>query len=164
MHFFNLKHGTVFTNNNEYRQSYYDVSQLMATVKKPKVMFLQMEQGEGVLADALPACKYWARQNGATPAMIEERLKAIQERKPDFIFASDICKKDNTKQDNLTPAELCSLGYVYCGSCVYYSHDNHEKMPVYCKKELYRKLPPVKLRTIDLLLKRDILCGKGKSK
>ncbi len=31
-------------------------------------------------------------------------------------------------------------------------------LSVYCKKELYRKLPPVKLRTIDLLLKRNQLC------
>lgn len=162
LHYIILRKGSIFTDNKEYRQSYYDISHLMATVKKPKVMFLQMEKGHGVLADALPACKYWAQQNGATPAMFEERQKAIQERKPDFLFAEDNSHEYYIKQYNLTPAELYRLGYVYCGNCVGEFFEG--KISAYCKKELYRKLPPVKLRTIDLLLKRDILSGNSETK
>ena len=152
VHYDRIRKGSVFTSDKEYRQSYYDISHLMATIKKPKVMFQPIDCGQGVLADALPACKYWAQQNGATPTMIQERSKDLQERKPDFLFVD---YRYAMKQHKITPAKLKQLGYVYCGNCVGIFYDS--KISVYCKKELYRKLPPVKLRTIDLLLKRDIL-------
>ena len=161
LHYFNLRNGSILTDNKVYRQSYYDISHLMATVKKPKVMFLQMEHGQGILADALPACRYWARQNGATPAMIKERAKDIQERKPDFLFVDILSNEPTIKQNNITPSKLNQLGYVYCGTCI---SDHNLKKSAYCKKELYRKLPPVKLRTIDLLLKRDILSCNSERK
>ncbi len=140
---------------NENRQPSYDVSQLMATVKNPKVIVLGMENGIGVLADALPACKYWTLQNGATDAMIEEQQSDLLKRKADFVV-------DNPEGNrcNVSDAELNHLGYVYCGNCF----GEASMQAVYCKKELYRKLPPVKLRTIDLLLKRDILSGADGAK
>ena len=70
---------------------------------------------------------------------------------------------DNTvKQYNLTPAELRRLGYVRCGNVT--GENPGLVLYAYCKKELYCKLPPVKLRNIDLLLKRDILCGNSEGK
>ena len=162
IHYDKLSAGSVFEKSNKYRQSYYDVSQLMATVKNPKVMFFWYDEGVGVLADALPACKYWTQQNAATPAMIEERRRAIQKRKPDFLVMEDYYYDNTVKQYNLTPAELRRLGYVRCGNVT--GENPGLVLYAYCKKELYCKLPPVKLRNIDLLLKRDILCGNSETK
>ncbi len=44
------------------------------------------------------------------------------------------------------------FGYVYCGK----AQGVYAESKVYCKKELYRKLPHVKITLIDLLLKRKI--------
>ena len=119
------------------------------------------EQGIGILADALPACRYWALQSGATKSMIEERKNDLQKRKPDFYISTERSAFVNFKTHEPTSAEMNRLGYVYCGHCVVEFRFGAD---VYCKKELYRKLPPVKLRTIDLLLKRDILCRKSEGK
>ncbi len=156
-----IRQNSVFV-NKERRQSFYDVSLLMATIKNPKVMSSDMEQGVGVLADALPASRYWACQSGATKSMLDERRNDLQNGKADFlVLTQHEAVIRGVERHKPTDAELNRLGYVYCGSFPdVYSPD----IKVYCKKELYRKLPPVKLRTIDLLLKRDILSGAGGAK
>lgn len=133
---------------DKYRQSYYDVSLLMAQTKNPKVMFYVQDFGIGILANDLPACKYWARQHGATPVMVQERKKALAERKADFIFVSAF---DNPLVD-VTPKQLKELGYVYWGKTI----GENANLQVFCKKELYKKLNPVQLSTMDLLLKRNL--------
>ena len=134
--------------DNKYRQSYYDVSQLMAQIEHPKVLFYTYDMGQGVLADALPACKYWARQNGATPAMEQERRAALKAQKADFIFVGPF---DSPFVD-VTPQELNELHYVCWGKVI---GNGSDKFNVYCRKELYKKLPHVQLSTKDLLLKRN---------
>ena len=37
----------------------------------------------------LPACKYWAGQNGATPAMKAEQAKEVSTGRPDFVLVTD---------------------------------------------------------------------------
>ena len=155
--FWRLSCSPLFDHNNAGRQDYYNVSQLMATIKKPKVMFVNEDMSAGVLADALPACTYWTRQFGSTPDMLEEREHALRERKPDFVIA-----RPGPDYNRQIRQELDSLDYVCCSG-----GENEfiaDGIVVYCKKELYRKLPPVKLRTIDLLLKRDILCGNSEGR
>ncbi len=158
----NIIHRSVFIYNKN-RQPSYDLSQLMATVKNPKVIVIvsdpisALEYGVGVLADALPACKYWVLQNGHTDAMAKEQQSDLRKRKADFVVSPSL---DEYKRNKSLEAELNRLGYVYCGDC----YGGNSMQPVYCKKELYRKLPPVKLRTIDLLLKRDILSGAAGAK
>ena len=157
IHYDRLSSGPLFDRNNAVRQAYYDVSQLMATIKKPKVMFYTGDTGVGVLVDAMPACKYWTEQFGATPDMLEEREHALRERKPDFVIVFSSIPNRQIRQ------ELDSLEYV-CYGGIEDANFIGGGMIAYCKKELYRKLPPVKLRTIDLLLKRDILCVKSEGK
>ncbi len=132
-----------------YRQDYYDISWLMAQTPKPKIMFNNYENGMGILAGSLPACKYWARQVGAIPAMDKNRREALLARVPDFVINSEYVKP----QDAFTEKELLQLGYVCCGKAMGVSVENK----VYCKKELFHKLPHVTFRTIDLLLKRNLL-------
>ena len=158
IHYNRLSSSPLFNYNNADRQAYYDISQLMATIKKPKVMFYNGDMGIGVLADAIPACKYWTLQFGATPEMLEERGHALRERKPDFVIVFP-CFEPNRR----ICQELDNLDYVCCGG-VEHNPFFGGCMIAYCKKELYRKLPPVKLRTIDLLLKRDIPSGNSEGK
>ncbi len=147
--FFNIHREISFVfQKDAQRQNYYDVSQLMSLTKNPKVMFNDQEHGVGILADAMPACKYWARQAGATPFMDEERREALNARIPDFVVNSEYA----LPQFTISADSLEHLGYVYCGKAMGVNAENK----VYCKKELYKKLPHVKLQTIDLLLKRNI--------
>ncbi len=161
IHYNDLYSSPLFDHNNVDRQAYYNASRLMATIKKPKIMSTVGDLGFGVLADAMPACKYWSEQTGATPDMLEEREHALHERKPDFVVVLR-SKYDGWWDSRQTRQKLDSLNYICCGDIEHYCVWGG--INVYCKKELYRKLPPVKLRTIDLLLKRDILCGKSETK
>lgn len=138
--------------SDKYRQSYYDISQLMAQTKNPKVLFYVHDVGIGVLANDLPACKYWARQHGATPVMEQERKRTLAERKADFIFVSSF----DTPLVDITEKRLKELDYVYWGKTIGENTDLH----VYCKKEIYKKLPHVNLNTMDLLLKKNLFCGR----
>ncbi len=87
-------------------------------MRKPfcKIMFYYHDTFWGIRACALPACKYWALQNGATEAMKEERYQAIRARKPDFF----ICYSDNDDLKHLKPLDpklsstLRESGYRQC--------------------------------------------------
>lgn len=142
----------VFDKSKE-RDSYYMVSQLMSQVRKPKVMYFIYDTGLGILADNLPACKYWAQQNGATSDMEEEREKALMLRKADFVVFSDYA----SQFAEVSPKQMKKYGYVFCGKSIGEFNENN----VYCKKELYKKNPHYKICTIDLLLKRNLFCTKN---
>ena len=58
---------------------------------------------------------------------------------------------DNPLVD-VTPKQLKELGYVYWGKTI----GENANLQVFCKKELYKKLNPVQLSTMDLLLKRNL--------
>lgn len=69
-----------------WRQSYYRANYVMSQIKRPKVLCYQNEYGIDVPAGAVPACKYWAKQNGATDEMIAEREEALTNRVADFVI------------------------------------------------------------------------------
>lgn len=145
LNLYNLRPEVTFVfQDDSRRQNYYDISHLMSLTKNPKVMFNPFETGCGILANSLPACKYWSRQNGALPEMLAERKKALRERKPDFIIENTEIKHDLDS--------LGKFGYVFCGK----AQGEYLESKVYCKKELYRKLPHVKITLKDLLLKKKI--------
>ena len=64
------------------------IMNLIAKKRYAKIVFVGMEQGEGLLAQALPGCKYWSLQSGATEEMFHNRNEAIREGKPDFVVAN----------------------------------------------------------------------------
>jgi len=151
--FFNIHPEMTFVfQKNVGRQAYYDVSRLMALTQNPKVIGNDLETGTGILADALPACRYWARQRGATPIMDKERRMVLQARIPDYIVNSEYVRPEN----EFTLQELRKYGYVYCGKTI----GNARECNVYCKKELYRKLPHVRFNTMDLLLKKNLFIAE----
>ncbi len=71
-----------------------------------KIMFGGHENGWGLRARALPACKYWALQNGASDGMKRHRAKAIAERRPDYVVGMP--------EDVRTRRLLVSCGYRQC--------------------------------------------------
>lgn len=84
--------------------------------------------------------------------MDQERRSALHARIPDFVVNSEYVRPEN----EFTPQELRKYGYVYCGKTM----GGARVCKVYCKKELYRKLPHVKLNTMDLLLKRNLFVDR----
>lgn len=102
-----------------------------------KIMYAYHEIGWGLRARALPACKYWALQNGASEAMKQERHQAIMARKPDFVIvASDRNDEKRIRQmDPLLFAMLDENGYHRCYATVVENGKTVKKaLPVYAKK------------------------------
>ena len=87
-------------------------------MRKPfcKIMFYFHETGWGLRARALPACKYWALQNGATQPMKEDSYQAIRARKPDFFLS--VSEMDDIRQMKPLTPKLQSIlkesGYRQC--------------------------------------------------
>lgn len=84
-----------------------EASIIMAKMDMPTYMIWDAgEQGEGILANALPACKYWARQVGATKEMHDEQADAVNNKRADFIIlqqrngdaTNELLYKERTKE------------------------------------------------------------------
>ena len=83
-----------------------NVEQILKCHPYCKIMYAGHDVGWGLRARALPACKYWALQNGASQGMRDERALAIRERNPDFFLGNPI----STDEERL----LHSCGYQQC--------------------------------------------------
>jgi hypothetical protein len=77
---------TFFLNESKERTEFYYVNRFMSQVPDPKIMLSFYDTGYGTPVHALPACKYWTGQVGATDKMISERELAIKQQLPDFVF------------------------------------------------------------------------------
>ncbi len=97
---------TPFSNTDDMRVA---TMQYLAQVNQPKIMFSKYELGHGLLARALPACKYWAQQKDASAEMIKEREMAVVDRKADFIIISN----GKEAQKNIIPLAI-KAGYHQC--------------------------------------------------
>ncbi len=108
--------GTVFNLRTTYFTPYSDTSgervavmQYLARIDRPKIMFFSGDYGYGLLARALPACKYWAQQKEPSVQMLRDREQAVADRRADFIVISNI--KETPR--NIIPLALKS-GYRQC--------------------------------------------------
>ena len=98
-------------------------------MRKPfcKIMYSCYEIGYGLRARALPACKYWALQFGASETMKEERAKAIGARKADYIIAIPDYAKEREW--------ILSCGYHQCYATVVENGKTEKKpLPLYAKE------------------------------
>ena len=96
-------------NDNINQKDFYRVSYVMSQVKKPKIVnAYDYEQGYGILSESLPSGKYWARQNGMTPEMIQEHESLILSGKADFIIINEQIFSDNRL---IKKQQLLDLGY-----------------------------------------------------
>ena len=90
------------------RQAYYSAVYVMSQVEKPKVFWCtSIEGGFGAPVDALPACRYWTKQKGATEEMLAERDEVMRKGIPDF-FLLYIW---STPEESMEYPILTALGY-----------------------------------------------------
>ena len=79
-----------FLVDHKARNTYYRYVYLMQQVEHPRVIYWDIySTGFETAAMGLPACKYWAGQNGATPAMKAAQALEVSTGKPDFVFVAD---------------------------------------------------------------------------
>ncbi len=98
-------------------------------MRKPycKIMYSCYENGYGLRARALPACKYWALQFGASETMKEERAKAIGARRVDYIIAIPDYAHDRKW--------MLSCGYHQCYATVVENGETVKMaLPIYAKE------------------------------
>ncbi len=92
-----------------------------------RIMYSKYDIGWGLRARALPACKYWALQNGASETMKEERAKAIGARRADYIIAIPDYAHDRKW--------MLSCGYRQCYATVVENGKTVKMaLPVYAKE------------------------------
>lgn len=138
------------------RSAFWSMDYVMSQVAHPTLVFTGMEHdGKGVLSNALPGCKYYARQNGETKAMRIERETAIKNHIPDFVIVQET--------DTASVALVEKSGYVAYNSAPYCSIPQ-EMTRLYGPAGL--KLPPKGFMpsNIDILFKRNILLHGNKEK
>ncbi len=71
---------------SEDQERWDEVQMVLRQKQYPRILVGARDHGYGILARALPACKYWALQLNASAEMKEERHQAIRARKPDFVL------------------------------------------------------------------------------
>lgn len=120
---------------SDVRQQYRDMEALMARINHPRVMCSQ-ENGVGIMAQALPSCRYWALQAGAPPEMIAQRAAALKQRKADFIIQRSPRRSGDLEW--FSDEQLAQCGYVYCGTTV--GEKGILDQFVYCRRELLPSL------------------------
>lgn len=144
---FNFK--TLVFNDNINQRDYYRVACIMSQVEHPTLVNAYAhEYGFGVPAGALPAGKYWSKQNGITDRMLDEHKELILSGKADFIILHQdtFSHAECVSEAQLTQAgyhELCRIGEGE--DFILLSNRENLYVPEYAT-------PPVR----DLLLKKNI--------
>ena len=81
---------TFLSRDTTERERYIRVSSAISQIGHPTLVnAFNHETGVGTPAEALPAGKYWARQNGSTREMDEEHLGLILSGKADFVYVRE---------------------------------------------------------------------------
>ena len=114
-------------------QAEWDAIQSVLTKKqKPRILCVVSDFGQGVISRALPACKYWALQNGSGDDIKAERQQAIRERKADFVLVN------NKNPERLEPYIFTILQQSGYHQCVVQVVENGKTvmkaLPVYAKE------------------------------
>ncbi len=98
-------------------------------MRKPfcKIVYSCYEIGWGLRARALPGCKYWALQFGASEAMKRERAQAIRERKLDFFLGNAFLPEEERL--------LIASGYRRCQATVVVNGVKQvQSLPIYARR------------------------------
>lgn len=136
--------GDFFTQDNSLRRQFYFYEYLINEVPCPRIVYgPAVPPVNGICSDALPGCKYFARQYGATDAMIEDQYEAVRKRKADFALIAI--------EDKEFAAVAEKAGYRR-----YYRKNKTSDFCLYSRRQL--KLPPdsFHVSNMDVLLKREL--------
>lgn len=98
-------HGNWRWSTNDSRTEYNHLSGIVASRTHPRILFWRCyDTGIGTRAEALPACRYWAKQSGATPAMNDMQDSAVARSEPHFVVI-------HYRQDSELSPALRAAGY-----------------------------------------------------
>ena len=142
--------GSLFTHDLAKRDRFYYYAGLMCQVDHPRVLFWDLhDKGQGMLSEALPACRYWALQEGATDEMRRDQERTAREG-TDFVFIDH--------EDSIHARLLDSWGYTRYDywtrrdTTRYLSPDGH--VVLYSRRQLLDTI--VKVTNEEVLFKRDL--------
>ena len=109
-HFMTFNRMIWFGAHNEEKRDFYTLSYLMSQVEDPLTAnAVGYECGEGILAGALPAGKYWVWQNGMLPDMADGHRELLLSGKADFILVAS--EPLIAEHIDLTLSDLEAIGY-----------------------------------------------------
>ena len=124
----------------------------MSQVTNPTIVFSFCDIGYGTPVDALPGCKYWTRQVGATDVMIQNRTLAIQQQLPDFvIYLPDFENSDTFK------SLLQQSGYLMYYEWTTQKGTHGYASQLYGKQDIILHPKDIQVSAMDILLKKQII-------
>ena len=148
-HILTWTYKTMFFYENQARTDFYTMTSYMSQVKDPTLAYVVVfENGSGVLAEALPAGKYWSQQLGMPPEMFQEHKELLLSGKSDFIIISD--EKKMEKDYHISLQDFLDIGY-----CEYYRFGEHDNACLLSKHMLVTRNPHIPSKW-DILLKRNL--------
>lgn len=139
----NRDFGDFFTQDNIARRTYYTYEYLISQVESPRVVNMNDGAGIGIMSEALPACKYWSLQWGATPLMRQDIMDACRTGKADFAVVNRISKAERK--------QLKAWGYHEYD----YSSDIYDNV-LLSKRQLRLPSKDFHVEKMDIVLKRTI--------
>lgn len=86
----NRDFGDFITQDNIAKRTFYAYEYLISQVDAPRMVNMNDGAGLGIMSEALPACKYWSLQWGATPQMKQDIMDACRSGKADFAVVNRI--------------------------------------------------------------------------
>lgn len=131
------------------QKAFYDMNYIIEQVERPTLLNAACyEYGVGIMSQTLPACKYWALQNGSTQQMRDDQRQCIQTQKADFVYVHLL---DGLKQIELTVPDILDAGYNECYRWIDGSEQEHI---LFTKHQV--QLPPddLDITIKDVLTKR----------
>lgn len=75
-----------YNSHSEQQADFNCCIEAMKQVNRPRVLYYNMNGSYDVPVDGLPACRYWASQNGSTAEMDSIQVSAIANGDADFVF------------------------------------------------------------------------------
>ena len=145
-----------FLNDNKERTDFYYINRIMSQVNNPKIMYSFYDTGYGTPVHALPACKYWIEQLGATAEMKAERTLAVKQQLPDFVFVLSGFY-DSEPVIHL----LEQSGYVKYHTWMTQEANNFIETHLYGKPGIVLPTKDFQVSPTDILRKRRIISAKN---
>ena len=146
-----------FLSKTKERADFYYVNRILSQAPNPKIMFSFYDTGYGTPVNALPGCKYWTGQMGATDEMVSEREFAVTQRLPDFVFIMMYTNYDYFLIDLLQQS-----GYVKYYTWITQEGTGRFETHLYGRPCLSLPSNDLHISPMDILLKKQIIPVKSK--
>ena len=88
---------------------------MVGRVSEPRVVFFNCNNVINVADETggLPGCKYFAKQFGATPAMVQAQFEGIKKKRPHFVYVKKSERENLEKMEQLGYFHLIEPGEIY---------------------------------------------------